>query len=74
LETVFSAVVRAEEGQLEQELRVGTEPLFRDDLSTEAEPLLEAVTGKRLMKSLRTGKDLMCALVVCKVWKLAMVL
>jgi hypothetical protein len=45
-------------------------------VGTEAEesPLSEAVTGKRLMKTLQAGKDLVCALVICKVWRLAMAL
>jgi hypothetical protein len=52
------------------------EPPFKDDLSPEAEeqPLLEAITRKLLVKTLRAGKDLACALVNCKVWKLVMVL
>jgi hypothetical protein len=40
LETVFSTVVRAGRlsgGKLEQELAVGREPPFREDLSTEAQ-------------------------------------
>jgi hypothetical protein len=45
--------------------------MFRQDFSSEAEdyPLLEAVTRQVLVKTLRTGKDLACALVNCKVWK-----
>jgi hypothetical protein len=52
---------------------VGREPSFREDLSPEVEeqPLLEAVTRKRLVKTLRVGNDLACAPVICKVWKLA---
>jgi hypothetical protein len=55
---------------------VGREPSFREDLRVEAEqfPLLEAATSKRLVKTLQTEKDLVCAVVICKVWKLAMTL
>jgi hypothetical protein len=51
-------------------------PSFREDLSPEAEeqPLLEAVTRKRLVKTLQTGKDLACAVVICKVCKSDIVL
>jgi hypothetical protein len=51
---------------------VGTEPPFREDLSPEA--LLEAVTGQLLMKTLCVGKDLSCALAICKAWKSEMAL
>jgi hypothetical protein len=49
---------------------------FREDLSPEAEeqPLLEVVTRKLLEKVLQSGKDLASALVICKVWTLAMAL
>jgi hypothetical protein len=40
----------------------------------EESPLLEAVTGKRLVKTLQAEKDLVCAVVNCKVWGLAMAL
>jgi hypothetical protein len=55
---------------------VGREQPFREDLSPEAEeqPLLEAVTRQLLVKTLRAGKDLACALVICKMWKLVMAL
>jgi hypothetical protein len=45
---------------------------FRKDLSVEAEeyPLLEAVTRERLVKTQQIVKDLACAVVICKVWKL----
>jgi hypothetical protein len=46
---------------------VGREPLFREDLSAEVEesPLLEAVTGERLVKTQQVGKDLAYAVVIC---------
>jgi hypothetical protein len=42
-------------------------------MSAEAEnfALFEAVTTERLMKAQQTGKDLACALVICKMWRLA---
>jgi hypothetical protein len=45
-------------------------------MSAEAEecPQLEAVTKKRLVKTLQAGKYLACALVICKVWRLAIAL
>jgi hypothetical protein len=45
-------------------------------LSAEAEksPLLEAVTRKRLVKTQQAGKGLAGAVVICKVWRLAMTL
>jgi hypothetical protein len=45
-------------------------------MSAEAEesPLLESVTGKRLMKTLHAGKDFVCALMICKVWRSVMAL
>jgi hypothetical protein len=51
-------------------------PPFREDLSPEAEkwPLLGAVIRQLLVKTLPAGKYLACALVNCKVWKLAMAL
>jgi hypothetical protein len=54
----------------------GREPLFKKDLSTEAEkkPLLEAVTRKCSVKTLHARKDLACAVVICKVWKSSIVL
>jgi hypothetical protein len=54
----------------------GSGPPFRKDLSMEAEesPLLEAVTRKRLVKTQQAGKDLMCAVVICKVWRSPMAL
>jgi hypothetical protein len=56
---------------LEQELAVGKEPPFREDLSAEGEesPLLETVTRERLVKTQQAGKDLACAVVMCEVWK-----
>jgi hypothetical protein len=52
---------------------VEMEPPFRKDLSAEAEeqPLLEAVTRKRLVQTLQAGKDLACALVNCKLWEIS---
>jgi hypothetical protein len=43
----------------------------REDLSAEGEeyPLLEAVTGKRLVNTQQAGKALACALVICKFWR-----
>jgi hypothetical protein len=45
-------------------------------LSAEAEesPLLEAITREQLVKRQQTGKDLVCAVVMYKVWRLAMAL
>jgi hypothetical protein len=40
----------------------------------EESPLLEAVTGKRLVKTLQTGEEVVFAAVICKVWRLAMAL
>jgi hypothetical protein len=61
---------------LEQEYAVGREPPFGVDVNTETEefPLLEAVTMKRLVKALQAGKDLACAVVICEVWKSAIML
>jgi hypothetical protein len=55
---------------------VGKEPPFRGELSTEVEkqPLLEDVARKLLVKILRAGKYLACALVICIVRNLAMAL
>jgi hypothetical protein len=36
--------------------------------------IVEAVTSQLLVKTLQAGEDLACALVICKVWKLAMAL
>jgi hypothetical protein len=43
-------------------------------LSGEAEktPLLEAVTRERPVKTQEAGKDLAGAVVICKMWRLAM--
>jgi hypothetical protein len=51
-------------------------PPFREDFSAEAEksPLLEAVTRERLVKAKQAGKDLAGAVVICELWRLAMVL
>jgi hypothetical protein len=40
----------------------------------EESPLLTPVTRKRLLKILQVGEDLVFAVVICKVWRLAMVL
>jgi hypothetical protein len=37
-------------------------------------PLLEAVTRKRLVKTLQAGEDLVLAAVICEVWRLAVAL
>jgi hypothetical protein len=49
---------------------------FREDWSTEADvqPLLEAVTRKRLVKTLQAGKNLTCVTMTGKMWKSAMAL
>jgi hypothetical protein len=54
--------------------RVGREPSFREGLSAETEesPLLEAVTREWRMKTQQNGKNLACAVVICKMWRLAM--
>jgi hypothetical protein len=54
----------------------GREPLFREDLSAEAEetPLLEAAARERLVKTQHAGKDLASAVVFYKVWRLAVAL
>jgi hypothetical protein len=36
--------------------------------------IVGAITRKLLVKTLQAGKDLACALVICKVWKLVMAL
>jgi hypothetical protein len=40
--------------------------------AVEESPLFRSITGKQLMKA--DWKDLACAVVICKVWKLAIVL
>jgi hypothetical protein len=40
----------------------------------EKSPLLEALTRERLMKTQQAGKGLACAVVICKMWRLAMAL
>jgi hypothetical protein len=42
--------------------------------TAEEYPLLEAVTRKRLVKTLQAGKDLEFAAVIFKVWKTAIML
>jgi hypothetical protein len=55
---------------------LGREPPFREDLSAKAEEsvLLEAVMRERLVKTQQAGKDLVCAVLICKVWRSAMAL
>jgi hypothetical protein len=55
---------------------VGREPLFRKDLSAEAEdsPLLAAVTRERLVKTQEAGKSLAGAVVICELRRLAVAL
>jgi hypothetical protein len=43
-------------------------------MEREEEPLLKAVTRKRLVKILQAAKDLACDGVIGKVWKSAMAL
>jgi hypothetical protein len=38
------------------------------------QPLLEAVTSQLLVKTLQAGRDLACAVVICKAWNSAIVL
>jgi hypothetical protein len=63
-------------GVCEEKSQFGREPPFREDLSMEAEesPWLEAVTRERLMKTQKARKDLVCAVVICELWRLAMTL
>jgi hypothetical protein len=51
----------------------GYSPDGKDLSAREAEesPLLTSVTRKRLLKTLRTGKDLVFAAVICEVWRTA---
>jgi hypothetical protein len=53
--------------------RVGRESTLREDSSAEAEesPLLEAVDRERWVKAQQAGKDFACAVVICKVRRLA---
>jgi hypothetical protein len=58
---------------------LGTELVERyepesNEVSAEGEesPLVEAVTSERLVKTQQTGKDLACAVVICKVRRLIM--
>jgi hypothetical protein len=55
---------------------IGRKPPFREDLSVKAEkyPLLEAVSREELVKTQQAGKDVTCAVVICKLWRLAMAL
>jgi hypothetical protein len=50
------------------------EPPFEEDLSAKAEesPLLEAVPRERLVKTQQAEEDSECAMVICKVCRLAM--
>jgi hypothetical protein len=49
---------------------------LRKNLSEEAEEsrLLQAVTREWLVKTGQAGKDLACAMVICKMWRFAMAL
>jgi hypothetical protein len=38
-------------------------------MEAEESPLLEAVTREWLVKTQQDGKDLACAVVICKVWR-----
>jgi hypothetical protein len=69
-------VTTEEVRSLVSEKSVRRELPFREDLSAEAEesPLLEAVTRERLVKTQQAVKDLSCAVVIRKVWRLAMAL
>jgi hypothetical protein len=40
----------------------------------EKSTLLKSITNKYLVKTLQAREDLVCALLICKVWKLAIVL
>jgi hypothetical protein len=55
---------------------VGREPPFRGDLSTEADesPLLEVVTRESPVKIMWVGEGLAGAVVICKLWRLAVAL
>jgi hypothetical protein len=57
-------------------VRVGGEPPFRLDLRADAKesPLSAAVTRERLLKTQQAGKHLEGAVVICKVWRLAVAL
>jgi hypothetical protein len=52
--------------------RIGRDLPFREE--AEESPMLEAVTGQRLVKTQQAGKYLACAVVICRVWRLAMAL
>jgi hypothetical protein len=43
-------------------------------MEAEESPLIEAVTREWLVKTQQAGKYLICAVVICKVWRLAMAL
>jgi hypothetical protein len=43
-------------------------------LEAEESPLLEAIAREWLVKTLQAGKGLVGAVVICKVWRLAIVL
>jgi hypothetical protein len=40
----------------------------------EESPLLEAFAREKLLETMQAGKDLMGAVVICKVWRLAIAL
>jgi hypothetical protein len=56
--------------------RLVREAPFREDLSAEAEesPLLEVITRERLVKTQQAGEGLRSAVLICKIWRLAMAL
>jgi hypothetical protein len=66
-------VIRKKTGATES---VGREQLYRDDLSGEVEEstMLKAVTRERLVKTQQARKDLVCAVVIWKVWRFSMAL
>jgi hypothetical protein len=63
-------------GNLCRKKTIGREPPFREDLSLEAEesPFLEGVTREQLLKTQHPGGDLAGTVVICELWRLAMVL
>jgi hypothetical protein len=61
---------------LEQAFSVRRDPAFREDFESGSRKIaiVGAVTRQLLMKMCRLEGDLACALIICKVRKLAMVL
>jgi hypothetical protein len=43
-------------------------------MEADKSPLSEAVTRERLVKTQQAGKDLACAVVICKAWRLVVAL